>query len=137
MKARVVAYWISTVIVAVVMIASIVGVMKNPDAIAGMQHLGYPIYFLVVLSTWKVLGGLTLLAPKLPRLKEWAYAGAIFDFTGASMSHASVGDDIGHIVVPLVIAVIALASWALRPQSRMVGSIVRPPAGSDAASALT
>ncbi len=130
MKARIVGYWISTVVVALVMLSSIVGVMKNPNAVAGMQHLGYPIYFLVILSTWKVLGGLTLLAPKLPRLKEWAYAGAIFDFTGAALSHASVGDSIGNIVAPLVFVLLAGASWALRPESRMLGSILRPPPGS-------
>jgi hypothetical protein len=31
-------------------------------------------------------GGIALAAPKLPRLKEWAYAGFAFDLTGAAAS---------------------------------------------------
>ena len=124
MKARSIVYWITTVLVAVVLLSSIVGVLKNPDAVAGMRQLGYPAYFLVIVSTWKVLGGIAILAPGFPRLKEWAYAGAIFDFTGAAISHASVGSPVGNIVAPLIIALIALASWALRPQSRRLGNVV-------------
>ena len=57
-----------------------------------MSHLGYPAYFAVLLGVWKVLGGLAILAPRLPRLKEWAYAGMFFDLSGAAISHGSVGD---------------------------------------------
>jgi hypothetical protein len=38
---------------------------------------------------WKVLGGLAILAPRLPRLKEWAYAGIAFDLTGARGARAA------------------------------------------------
>jgi hypothetical protein len=71
-----------------------------------------------ILSVWKVLGGLAVLAPHLPRLKEWAYAGMAFDLSGAAASHAAVEDPAGKIVVPLVLLGIAMVSWALRPESR-------------------
>src|SRR4051794_41319870 len=84
----------------------------------GMTHLGFPAYFVSSLGVWKVLGGVAVLAPRLPRLKEWAYAGMLFDLTGAAASHAAVGDPAGKVVAPLMISGIVAASWALRPESR-------------------
>ena len=75
-------------------------------------------YFVSILGVWKVLGGVAVLAPRLPRLKEWAYAGMLFDLTGAAASHAALGDPAGKIVAPLIISGIVTASWALRPESR-------------------
>jgi hypothetical protein len=99
--------------------------MRRPDAIAGITQLGYPVYFIVLLGVWKVLGALAILAPRLPRLKEWAYAGIFFDLTGASVSHAASGSSAGNVVGPAVFALVAMASWALRPESRTVGTLFR------------
>ena len=94
---------------------------RSPQMLEGMAHLGYPAYFVSILGAWKVAGALAVLAPRFPRLKEWAYAGMAFDLTGAAMSHASSGDDLGKIITPLVLMAIVAASWALRPASRMLG----------------
>ncbi|MGV3618415.1 MAG: hypothetical protein ACO1SV_24070 [Fimbriimonas sp.] len=51
-------------------------------------------------------------------MKEWAYAGAVFELTGAAVSHLAVGDSPAKLVGPLLFAGFALASWALRPSSR-------------------
>lgn len=124
MKGRLIAYWVTTGLVALAMLTGgAADVMRPPDAVAGMVHLGYPAYFMVILGVWKLLAGIALLAPRFPRLKEWAYAGTIFDLTGASASHAASGDPAWHIIVPLLIAVIVLVSWALRPESRVLGTI--------------
>jgi len=48
-----------------------------------MEHLGYPNYFMTVIGFWYVLGGVALLVPRFPRLKEWTYAGLVFLYTGA------------------------------------------------------
>ncbi len=118
-----IAYWITTAIVAFVLLSGGVAmVLQRPENIAGMAHLGYPAYMLVILGVWKLLGGITLLVPRLPRLKEWAYAGTIFDLTGATASHAACHDSVFHVIAPLLIAAIALASWALRPASRRLAS---------------
>jgi hypothetical protein len=61
--------------------------------------------------------------PGFPRLKEWAYAGMFFDLTGASASHAAVGDPVAKILTPLVILGIVIASWWLRPDSRKLGEV--------------
>jgi hypothetical protein len=79
-----------------------------------------------ILGVWKLLGAITLLVPGFPRLKEWAYAGIFFGMTGAAVSHAMKGD-FGpyafHLIVTLSLAVLAVISWALRPQSRTLGII--------------
>jgi hypothetical protein len=123
MKTRLIAYWIATALTGFVFLSGgVVDIIRPGPAMAGMRHLGYPDYFMVILGVWKVLGGVVVLAPKLPRLKEWAYAGMIFDLTGATASHASVGDPVAKIATPLIIACIVMASWALRSNARKLPS---------------
>ncbi len=79
-KARVVGYWMCTVLIAFSFVSGGLGqVMRAPPVIQGMTHLGYPVYFLVMLGVWKVLGGIVVLIPGFPLVKEWAYAGMVFD----------------------------------------------------------
>ncbi|MEO7330847.1 MAG: DoxX family protein [Minicystis sp.] len=119
MKARLIGYWVVTVLVALAFLAGGAGdISKGPDMLAGMAHLGYPAYLLVFLGAWKIAGGLAILAPGTPQLKEWAYAGMIFDLTGAAYSHAASGDPAKNVITPLLIAALAMASWALRPAGR-------------------
>lgn len=124
MKTKTIAYWTATGILAFVLLSGGAAQLAGrPETVAGMVHLGYPLYFVTLLGIWKVLGGLAVLAPRLPRLKEWAYAGIVFDLTGAAASHAALGDGARHILVPLFFALCAVASWALRPPSRTLGNL--------------
>jgi uncharacterized membrane protein YphA (DoxX/SURF4 family) len=119
---RQLAYWTSTVLLAFVLISGgAAQAFGQHDTVAGVVQLGYPVYFVTLLGVWKVLGGLAILAPRLPRLKEWAYAGAVFDLTGASISSAASGLAARHVIVPLLLAALAFASWALRPAARRLG----------------
>jgi hypothetical protein len=104
-------YWMATVVAALLFAVPGGGLLHFTE---DMAHLGYPSYFLVILGAWKILGALAILAPGLPRLKEWAYAGMIFDTTGAAISRAVVGDNAAKIVAPLVVASIVILSWSLR-----------------------
>src|SRR4051812_40398041 len=134
MNTRWIAYWLTTGLIAFVFLSGGAADVARPGFVMeGMTHLGYPAYFVLILGAWKVLGGVVILAPRLPRLKEWAYAGMVFDLTGAAASHAAVGDPAGKVVAPLIITGIALASWALRPESRTLrdasanpGKLFRP-----------
>jgi uncharacterized membrane protein YphA (DoxX/SURF4 family) len=118
-KKQLIGYWICTGLIALSFLSGGVGeVVRAPQVIEGMHHLGYPAYFVVILGVWKILGTAAILAPRLPLVKEWAYAGMIFDLTGASTSHIASGDDARHIVTPLILAALVVASWALRPDSR-------------------
>ena len=126
MSGRTIGYWITTSLVAAVcVIGGAVDAAAPPGAVAFLAHLGYPAYFATLIGVWKVLGGLAVLAPRLPRLKEWAYAGIVFDLTGAAFSHAAVGDAASFVIMPLVLVALASASWALRPQSRRLVAVGR------------
>lgn len=121
-RSKLVAYWVTTALVALVLISGgFFQVIKQTGAVEGITSLGYPVYFVVILGVWKMLGGVALLAPGMPRVKEWAYAGVVFDLTGAALSHLALGSVVGHVVWPLSMAVLAVASWALRPPSRVLG----------------
>jgi uncharacterized membrane protein YphA (DoxX/SURF4 family) len=119
---KAIAYWVITVLLAVLLLSGgAAELARQPQTIAGMARIGYPGYMATILGFWKVLGAIAILAPRLKRAKEWAYAGIFFDLTGAAASHAASADyGAGgfHIIVPLVLATLAVISWALRPGSR-------------------
>jgi uncharacterized membrane protein YphA (DoxX/SURF4 family) len=120
-KVKLVIYWIVTVLVAAnYLFAGPLYVMAGQEIREGMGKLGYPIYFVQLLGVWKFLGGITILAPKFPRLKEWAYAGMFFNLTAAAFSNGYSGSPVGDIVAPLITLVFVMASWYLRPASRKV-----------------
>jgi len=59
-----------------------------------VQHgpFGISAYFLAFLGIFKISGGQAILAPRLARVKEWAYAGMMVDVIGAIVSRAAIGD---------------------------------------------
>src|SRR3970040_1064584 len=86
-------YWVVTGLMSTFMLmAAIPDLVESAQAAAAFRHLGYPAYLLRFIGTAKVLGVAAVLVPCLPRLREWAYAGLVFDLTGALYSHLSVGD---------------------------------------------
>lgn len=118
-RARRIAYWVATALVAAELaVGGAWDVLRTPYVRAVIQHLGYPDYFLVILGVWKMLGAGALLVPRFPRLKEWAYAGAVFNYTGAVASHLAIGDGAVAILYPIVQLALVIASWALRPAAR-------------------
>ena len=130
MQIRLLVYWASTAILAFALTAGGLAEVIHVKAIdEGMTHLGYPPYFATILGVWKLPGAVVLLAPRLPRLKEWAYAGAFFDMTGAVASHIFSGDTVMQYLFPLAFAVCVIVSWATRPQSRVLGAIYSPQDG--------
>jgi GNAT superfamily N-acetyltransferase len=86
-------FWIFTGLLAALMLAaSIPDVMYAPGAVSVIRHLGYPTYLLPFLGTAKILGVAAILIPGFTKIKEWAYAGLVFDLLGALYSHISAGD---------------------------------------------
>ena len=126
MKAKASGYWVCTVLLVFFMLpGGIFQVLRAPQSVAGFAKLGYPVYFVVLLGVWKILGSLAIVWPGFPLLKEWAYAGIFFDLTGAAVTNAATGGAWWHVAAPLVIIAILYGSWALRPASRRVaGSTV-------------
>ncbi|HET6736723.1 DoxX family protein [Mycobacterium sp.] len=118
-RARTAAYWTTTAVLATeCVLGGILGQLKYFPFLDTAIHLGYPRYFMAILGVWYVSAGLVLLAPRLPRLKEWAYAGLVFNYTGAAASHIWVGDDVRTLVGSVFFLALTAASWALRPPSR-------------------
>jgi uncharacterized membrane protein YphA (DoxX/SURF4 family) len=113
------AYWLTTGLVAIAFIAPGVGnLARLPHIAADMAHLGYPPYVMSILGVWKILGAVAILVPGFPRVKEWAYAGMIFDLTGAAVSRMVVGDGVVKTIIPIAIASVVIASWALRRRTQ-------------------
>ena len=136
-RAKNILYWITTVLgPASFVMGGVLQLTRSSEVTAAFQHLGYPIYFASILGAWKIAGAVVTVVPRMPRLKEWAYAGFFFDLTAASLSHGFSGDGLVNIIEPLVFLGLVMASWALRPSDRrlapaLAGSVAfrRAPAG--------
>ena len=111
MKATKIIFWISTIIIFLFEGVMPVLFSQSDDSKEGFRHLGYPLYFITILTVFKVLGALALIIPQVPGgVKEWAYAGFTFDFICASVSYFIV-DGVGFLAFfPLIILVILMAS---------------------------
>ncbi len=127
-KTKSIVYWTMTILVAFPIgsggIAQMAQYRANPHGV--VPELGYPMYFFAILGFWKLFGALTILVPRYPLLKEWAYAGIFFDLTGAAASCAMSGGYGAygfHVIAPLIITGFTVASWALRPPSRVIGTL--------------
>jgi DoxX-like family len=126
-KTKAIGYWATTGLLALSMGGGGAAQLAHAkDNVEGIVHLGYPVYFLTILGIWKLLGVAALLAPGLPRLKEWAYAGFFFAMTGATASHLACGDPTWHSLVTVTLCGLTVASWALRPASRTLGATSPP-----------
>ena len=121
---RTIVYWVATVFVAGNgAVAGAMNLLRLQPFFGVLLHLGYPAYFGTILGIWKVLGALALVAPRYPRLKEWAYAGMFIDYTAAIASYVAVGDGVASTLAGPIISVgLLVASWALRPSSRLIGA---------------
>lgn len=117
-------YWIATVWLSLGMLSSgIVQFLKVKSETDFIINMGYPVYFLVILGAWKILGVVTVLLPAgrqvfLNLLKEWAYAGFFFSMSGAVFSHLAVGNSMKEIFPPLLLLTLTVVSWYFRPLNR-------------------
>ncbi len=139
-----IAYWVITGYVALALFYG--GVAELLDVSTGLEFssigiatvvaiLGYPLYFVYIIGICKILGAITILAPRLPRLKEWAYAGLVFNMAGALISWlvvtvingvpipARYGSPMFHVINAAHLLVLMVVSWALRPESRVLKSV--------------
>lgn len=120
-KKKKIAYWFFTCWLALGMVSTaVVQLIHMKEEVESFKALGYPIYLLNIIGVWKLLGVVAVLLPRLPVLKEWAYAGFFFTMSGAAISHWASGSPISHILPSLLLLVLTVLSWALRPVDRKV-----------------
>jgi len=112
-------YWIATIFLSIGMLA---GGIQQMLQIGGYNEivtsLGYPLYLLSILGVWKILGVLTILLPRLPLIKEWAYAGFFFAMSGAFISHLVKGQAFQEALPSLILLIVIIVSWYFRPEER-------------------
>ena len=112
MKKYKVYFWISTGFI--FLMEGVMPALTSQTELAkeGISHLGYPQYFGNALVIFKVLGVLALVIPNIPkRIKEWAYAGFVFDFLFASISHGVVDGINFQTFLPLIVLLILMVSY--------------------------
>lgn len=114
MKKTKVLFWISTSIIflweGLMPLSTLLFVPEY--ATAGTKPLGYPDYFAYALIICKVLGSTAIMLPKLPaKLKEWAYAGLMFNLIFATISHIAVDKIASYIIMPMVVAAVLAVSY--------------------------
>jgi hypothetical protein len=122
MKRGAITYWVATLLVTVVLgISGGMAITHWSPIMRGLAHLGYPSYFSNILGAGKILGLVIFLAPGLPRLKEWVYAGFTITVLSACYSHFSSGD--GWLALePLVTFMFLVVSYVTRPPGRRLAA---------------
>jgi uncharacterized membrane protein len=120
-KTKKITYWVSTIFLSFGMLA---GGIQQMLQIGGyneiVTQLGYPLYLLSILGTWKILGVIAILIPKKALIKEWAYAGFFFAMSGATISHLAVGQPITETIPSIILLLVTIASWYFRPNDRKI-----------------
>lgn len=126
-------YWISTVLLALFMIASGSAYFFVETMAENFQRLGFPGYFRIELGVAKILGSILLVTPVPRRVKEWTYAGFGITFVSAAIAHGAVGDPIGTAIPPMVALAILVTSYLTAPWNDLVGASAGARAGSSSA----
>ena len=117
-------YWIATLWLSLGMISTgVVQFLHMKEETDFIINMGYPMYFLTILGVWKILGVVAVLIPRLPLLKEWAYAGFFFIMTGALFSHIAAGSPVVEIFPSSLLLVLTIVSWYFRPIDRKVVAV--------------
>jgi uncharacterized membrane protein YphA (DoxX/SURF4 family) len=116
---RTIVYWGSTLLLGTEgIVGGVLALIRYPEYVGIITHLGYPLYFMTIIGVWYTLAGVALLVPRFPRLKEWAYAGLMINYIGAGASYVAASDPPRALVAPIVFTGLTVASWALRPPTR-------------------
>lgn len=111
MKNTKIIYWTSTILFAAFMVfSSIPDLSLEEEAVKFIEHLGYPIYFIVFIGIAKILGSIAILIPGFPRIKEWAYAGLFFDLIAALYSIIAIEGvtiQLSFMLLPIVLGILS------------------------------
>lgn len=112
MKKDKIIFWTATILI--FLFEGVMPALTSQTELAkeGFKHLGYPQYFGNALVVFKILGVLALVIPQVPKtIKEWAYAGFVFDFLFAAISHYAV-DGLGFdAFFPFIVLAVLMVSY--------------------------
>jgi hypothetical protein len=112
MKREKIIYWSTTGLISAGMLFSaFLYLTKGAQLMKTFHEAGYPEYFVTLLGTAKLLGGIALVVPLQKQVKEWAYAGFTFVFLGAIWTHVATGTP---WVAPLIALILLSISYWFR-----------------------
>ncbi|MGN8067699.1 DoxX family protein [Mucilaginibacter sp. SG564] len=107
-----IAYWIFTILLLAFMgLGAVPDLLSMPEALAIFKQLGYPAYLSPFLGAAKLLGVIAILIPGFPRIKEWVYAGFVFDLTGATYSSLAIGTPVLQVLPMLIGFALIIGSY--------------------------
>jgi hypothetical protein len=119
-RVRATLYWIVSF---PVLLETAVGIQwdlaRIPYVVDILTRLGFPLYFATILGISKILALVALLAPRTPRLKEWAYAGLLFVYVGQARATSPSG----------TVSARSPRHWSWRRSPSPPGPCARQPAG--------
>jgi uncharacterized membrane protein YphA (DoxX/SURF4 family) len=127
LKTLKITYWASTGLFCCVFLFTGTSYLLHTQIMDTKFHeIGFPLYIMNLIGILKIAGAITLLVPKYPRLKEWAYAGFVFDFVGAAWCHFAVqgfGQGV-RLVIPIAVVSISYFTYhRLNDQPRLSTSV--------------
>ena len=100
-------YWIFTALFIAFMLAtSLSQVLSAKGTEDVMNTLKMPLYLLPLLGISKLIAIVAIAVSGYPKIKEWAYAGFMFDFIVATYSMIAVGGTIdkwGFMILPILL----------------------------------
>ena len=104
-------YRIATVLLSANMLLSAgMYVFKHEMVVEMFTSLSYPSYIIYPLAIAKILGLIAIWSNKSRMLKEWAYAGFVFELLLAISAHVNVGD--GGFAGAAIALVLTLVSYS-------------------------
>ena len=119
---RKIVYWGATGLVTLVpLLAAFAYLTTSPEAVENFRHVGYPQQLRVLLGVAKLAGAIVLLVPRLPKLKEWAYAGFTFMWIAASVAHYLAGDK-PLFLLPVALIAVLTVSYVTRSSDRRMSA---------------
>jgi hypothetical protein len=118
MNRRIIYVTSTAILVLEILVGAIMDLAHLPYVVQDVRSIGYPTFVLYIVGVWKVLAVGALLWPRLPRLREWAYAGVFFEMSGAAASHVLVGNPIGKYAAPLAFTFLTVVSWWFQPDQK-------------------
>ena len=113
MKKTKIIYWILTGLMSLGLgLGAVFNAMSSKESVELISgHLGFPAYLVPFVGVAKLLGIITILIPGFPRLKEWAYAGLVFDLVGAMYAHIAIGAPVSEWAPLFVLIAIIAGSY--------------------------
>jgi hypothetical protein len=112
MKSIKITFWITAAIMTIWFGIGPVFAYDDPASLKVIQHLGYPAYFPLMLTIFKVLGVLALVIPEIPnRIKEWAYAGFAIDLICASFGFITIDGFIIELLLPITAFIVVTINY--------------------------